>query len=87
MKSFILSIATLATLSTAALAERSYDLRDSAEARGSFTIAADSAVDGSLEVNTLAAQGDDASSTTVYFGKYGSTTDPMEARRWDEKNG
>ena len=37
MKKIILSLAALAALSTAALAERHYDLRDSAEAMGSFT--------------------------------------------------
>jgi hypothetical protein len=86
MKKTLISLAALAALSGAALAERSYDLRDSPESRGTFSVGgySDTNVDS---VNSLEAlQQGDESNTRTYFGKYGSTTDPMEARRWDEKN-
>jgi hypothetical protein len=86
MKKFVLSLAALAAVSTAALAERNYDLRDSAEARGSFTVPGDvEARNSDASINAL--QSDTSGETVIYFGKYGSTTDPLEARRWDEKNG
>jgi hypothetical protein len=38
MNKIIITLAALASLSTASLAERHWDLRDSPEAQGSFTI-------------------------------------------------
>jgi hypothetical protein len=88
MKKIIISLAALAAVSTAALAERSYDLRDSPEARGTFSTPADRALDGNINVNTLQSLDDtDNGGATILFGKYGTTTDPAELRRWDEKNG
>jgi hypothetical protein len=84
MKKIIISLAALAAISTAALAERNYDLRDSAEAQGSFTVHGDSAVLNS-DINAL--QSVDVASGTVLFGKYGIAKDAAELRRWDEKNG
>jgi hypothetical protein len=84
MKKIIVSLAALAAISTAALAERSYDLRDSAEARGSFAVYDGSAV-ATVDINAL--QTTDVASDVVLFGKYGNTTDAAELRRWDEKNG
>jgi hypothetical protein len=81
MKKITLSLIALAAISSAAFAERSYDLRDSAEARGTIGEYSDHA----MNVNALSATDD--GKTIRYFGKYGFTNDQMELRRWDEKNG
>jgi hypothetical protein len=84
MNKIVLSLIALAAVSSAALAERNYDLRDSPEQRGTFSVPQDSTInDGSTQL----LQSVDENAPVIYFGKYGSTTDPMEARRWDEKNG
>jgi hypothetical protein len=85
MKKFILSLAALAAVSSVALAERSYDLDSSPESRGTFSSPADALVDGtSIGSNTLATSENEG--RVIYYGKYGSTTDALEARRWSEKN-
>ncbi len=84
MKKIIFSLAALAALSTAALAERNYDLRDSQEAQGSFTVPGDN-IGAEVAVNAL--NSIDVASNEVLFGKYGIATDADELRRWDEKNG
>ena len=84
MKKIIVSLAALAAISTAALAERSYDLRDSAEAQGSFTVYGGT---DALSADVNALQSVDSVSGTVLFGKYGIASDAAELRRWDEKNG
>ena len=72
MKKIIISLAALAALSTGALAERSYDLRDSAEARGSFSVN----YDGVSAANKVQLLSIDT-----------AAVDQMEIRRLDEKNG
>lgn len=80
MKKFIIAAAALAAVSSAAFAERSDDLRDSDTYFGKYarnTAVAASATDS----QALAIQGD-----TWLFGPFGPTKDPLELRRWDEKN-
>lgn len=84
MNKFILALATVSALSTAAVAERNYDLRDSPEARGTFSVQGGD-IDVS-NVNTLPAIDADNKQTWL-FGKYGITNDADELRRWNEKNG
>ena len=55
MKKIILSLAALAALSTASFAERTYDLRDSATARGTIELPADKINDNSLGTKALSA--------------------------------
>jgi hypothetical protein len=77
MKKIIITLAALATVSTAALAERNYDLRDSQEAMGSFTLPIErnaDAVNSGIDVNTLAVSPS-------------WDNDAREQRRLDEKNG
>jgi hypothetical protein len=51
MKKIIITLATLSALSTAAFAERHYDLRDTPEARGTISTQFDNAsVVGSVEL-------------------------------------
>jgi hypothetical protein len=47
MKKIVFTLAALTALSTASFAERSWDLRDSPEAQGSFSTPADRAVSNS----------------------------------------
>jgi hypothetical protein len=84
MNKLVLSLVALAAVSSAALAERNYDLRDSPEQRGTISVPQDNAVNDNT-VNLLQAPA--RNSGVIYFGKYGTTKDPLEARRWDEKNG
>jgi hypothetical protein len=78
MKKIALSLIALAAVSTAALAERNYDLRDADTYMGKFS---------AQSVSDESAAAIAASNWTIFYGRYGSTTDADEARRWDEKNG
>jgi hypothetical protein len=82
MNKILLSLAALTAISGAALAERSYDLRDSDTYTGKYS---SMQIQDQVDVNALAS--DAPVSTNIFYGKYGSTMDPTEARRWDEKNG
>jgi H2-forming N5,N10-methylenetetrahydromethanopterin dehydrogenase-like enzyme len=82
MKTILLTLATITALSSAASAERTYDLRDSDTYVGSYS---NMQIQDQVDVKALA--DDAATNTQVFFGKYGTTMDPAEARRWDEKNG
>lgn len=75
-KKIALSLIALAAVSTAALAERSQDLRDTDTYMGKFANEA-------VSVEKLAIP---SGEWKILYGRYGSTTDPMEARRWGEKN-
>ena len=77
MKKITLSLIALAAVSTAALADRSYDLRDSDTYMGKFKN------EQALSIESLAIPADE---WTIFYGRYGSTKDQMELRRWDEKN-
>ncbi len=72
MNKFIITLAALASLSTAALAERSYDLRDSPEARGTFTL---NYSGGNVDKNVQ----------LLSIGQ--PSVEQMDIRRLDEKNG
>ncbi len=77
MKKIALSLIALAAVSTAALADRSQDLRDIDTYMGKFA-------DESVSFEKLSIP---ASEWQILYGRYGTTKDPMELRRWDEKNG
>jgi hypothetical protein len=78
MKKFAVSLLALAAVSTAALAARNNDLRDQDTYVGKFNS------QQVLSVESLAVPAD---GTTIFYGRYGSTMDADEVRRWDEKNG
>jgi hypothetical protein len=77
MKKIALSLIALAAVSTAALADRSQDLRDIDTYMGKFANEATSFEKLSIP----------ADEWKILYGRYGTTKDPMELRRWDEKNG
>jgi hypothetical protein len=83
MKKFVIALATLASISSAALAAQGANGdNDDADSRyGSAVVA----VQGS-DTNAFEAVGA-VKGQKVFVTKYGTTTDPLEARRWDEKNG
>jgi hypothetical protein len=77
MKKIALSLIALAAISGAALAERNYDLRDSDTYMGKF----------SNEAVTIEKLAVPATELQIFYGSGGTSTDPLEVRRWDEQNG
>ena len=78
MKKIVISLFALAAVSGSALAERNYDLRDVQPFKGGVV---------QSDVRALGVvDADAAEGKVVYHGRYGTTTDPLEVRRWDEKN-
>jgi hypothetical protein len=80
MKKFIVAAVAFAAFAPAALAERSYDLRDSDTYFGKYSNT-HGAVDSFAGSQALAIAGD-----SYLQGRFGLTKDPLEVRRWDEKN-
>ncbi len=79
MKKFIISLAALAAVSTTVLAEQSSEFQDIRD-YGAKPLAVNNDIN---DVQLLAQE----NGTTVYYGKYGMTTDLKELQRWDGKNG
>ena len=79
MKKFVIAIATLASISAGALANGNHVDADSTYPNIEVTAPAASDVNAFEAVGAVKGQ-------TVYFGRYGTTKDALEARRWDEKN-
>jgi hypothetical protein len=80
MIKYILAAAAIVAASSFAQAERNYDLRDSDTYVGKYSQSLPMAATAT-EVQPLAAEGD-----AWLTGLYGLSKDPMEIRRWDEKN-
>lgn len=78
MKNLVLSLVAIASISSVAMAERSYDLSD-CERNQRFC----EAVIGNKAGATVAKP----ASGPALHGHYGASGDAMEIRRWDEKNG
>ncbi len=80
MKKILIAASTLIALSAPALAERSDDLRNMSTYTGKY--AASHGLNAT-SVDTAPLQvGDDG----WVVGLFGQTKDPLEARRWSEKN-
>jgi hypothetical protein len=76
MKKFILTLAAVAALSSAALAERSSETGD----RSDYVQTQTNDYTGGAALQNNTPSGD------WMNGRYGATRDPAELRRWDEKN-
>jgi hypothetical protein len=77
MKTFTLSLVAIASMTGIALADQRTD-SDSSEKE---------ALRMKTPVQTIESRGLEAPSDGIYYGRYGSTRDVEELRRWDEKNG
>jgi hypothetical protein len=82
MNKFVIALATLATLSSAALAAQGNGDNDDSDSRYGVAVSVQDNTDVKAFEAIPAVKGQ-----KVFVTKYGTTTDALEARRWDEKNG